>query len=60
MTYNVEMFTFIETKLFTRLADELLSDDGLAALQRSLIERPEAGDVVPGHILGKIKGEIDG
>ncbi len=42
------MFTFIETKLFTRLADELLSDEGLAALQQSLIENPEAGDVVPG------------
>jgi hypothetical protein len=42
------MFTFIETKLFTRLADELLSDEGLAALQQSLIENPEVGDVVPG------------
>jgi RelE toxin of RelE / RelB toxin-antitoxin system len=48
MPYNVAMFTFIETKLFTRLADELLSDDGLAALQQSLIESPDAGDVVPG------------
>ncbi len=42
------MFTFIETKLFTRLADELLSEEGLDALQQSLIENPEAGDVVPG------------
>lgn len=42
------MFTFIETKLFTRLADELLLDEGLAALQQSLIANPEAGDIVPG------------
>ncbi|MBE0619911.1 MAG: type II toxin-antitoxin system RelE/ParE family toxin [Burkholderiales bacterium] len=42
------MFTFIESKLFTRLADELLPDAGLAALQQSLIENPESGDVVPG------------
>ena len=42
------MLTFIETKIFTRLVDELMSDEGLAALQQSLIESPEAGDVVPG------------
>ena len=42
------MFTFIETKLFSRLADELLSDVGLNALQQSLIQNPTAGDVVPG------------
>jgi hypothetical protein len=42
------MFTFIETRLFTRLADELLDDDGLAALQQYLIESPEAGDIVAG------------
>jgi RelE toxin of RelE / RelB toxin-antitoxin system len=48
MPYNGAMFTFIETKLFARLADELLSDEGLAALQQALIESPEAGDIVPG------------
>jgi mRNA-degrading endonuclease RelE of RelBE toxin-antitoxin system len=42
------MFTFIETRLFTRLADELLHDEGLAALQEYLIENSEAGDIVPG------------
>jgi hypothetical protein len=42
------MFTFIETKLFSRLADELLSDAGLSALQQSLMENPAAGDIVPG------------
>ena len=42
------MYSFIETKLFTRLVDEYLSDDGYRELQSALIENPEAGDVVPG------------
>ena len=42
------MYSFIETKLFTRLIDDLLSDDALAELQGFLMENPEAGDVVPG------------
>jgi hypothetical protein len=42
------MVTFIETKLFSRLADEWLSDAGLSVLQQSLMENPTAGDIVPG------------
>lgn len=42
------MISFIETKLFTRLVGELLSDEEYALLQRALIENPEIGDVVPG------------
>ena len=40
------MFTFIETKLFSRLADEYLSDDQLRGLQQHLSENPEAGDII--------------
>ena len=40
------MFVFIETKLFTRLADEHLSDDDLAGLQCYRNENPEAGDLI--------------
>jgi mRNA-degrading endonuclease RelE of RelBE toxin-antitoxin system len=40
------MFTFIETKLFTRLADEQLPDDELSRLQHYLNENPEAGDII--------------
>jgi hypothetical protein len=40
------MFTFIETKLFSRLADEYLPDDQLSRLQHSLNENPEAGDII--------------
>ncbi len=42
------MFSFIETKLFTRLVQEYLSEDQYAALQMFLIDHPEAGDVIPG------------
>ena len=41
------MFTFIETKLFTRLVQEYLTDDEYRELQVALIERPGAGDVIP-------------
>ena len=47
-TYNAGVFAFIETKLFTRLFDEIFSDEYLARLQGLLIENPEVGDVVPG------------
>ncbi|HTW74744.1 MAG TPA: hypothetical protein VMD56_07480 [Steroidobacteraceae bacterium] len=42
------MLTFIETKLFTRLVGEYLSDDQYAALQWSLAANPSAGDIVKG------------
>lgn len=42
------MLVFIETRLFTRLADEHLSDDELARLQNYLHENPEAGDIIHG------------
>jgi len=42
------MFSFVETKLFTRLVQEYLSDDEYAQLQQALIANPEAGSVIPG------------
>ncbi len=42
------MFSFIETKLFSRLLGEYLSDDEYALLQNALIETPERGALVPG------------
>lgn len=42
------MYSFIETRLFTRLSSGLLSDDELRELQAALIADPQAGDVVPG------------
>lgn len=42
------MFTFIETRLFSRLIYEYLSEEEYSDLQAHLAAWPEAGDVVPG------------
>jgi mRNA-degrading endonuclease RelE of RelBE toxin-antitoxin system len=42
------VFSFIETKLFTRLVQDYLTDDEYQGLQAKLVEQPEAGDVIPG------------
>lgn len=42
------MITFVETKLFTKLVQEHLSDDEYGALQQALLANPEAGAVIPG------------
>ena len=44
----MSLLTFVETKLFTRLVQEYLSDDEYGALQQMLVATPEAGDVIPG------------
>ena len=48
MPYNLNMFTFIETVLFTKLVREYLSDEDYVRLQQELIGNPEAGAVVKG------------
>lgn len=42
------MYTFIETRLFSELADSLLGEQGLLILQTYLMMRPEAGPVIRG------------
>src|SRR5438876_331749 len=42
------VYSFIETKVFTRLVAEYLSDEEYRKLQSALIENPNVGDVVPG------------
>jgi hypothetical protein len=42
------VFTFVETKLFTELVGQYLSDDEYLELQLSLVANPEAGDLVRG------------
>ena len=39
--------TFVETKLFTELIEDYLSDDEYAAMQQFLLVNPQAGDVIP-------------
>ena len=42
------MFSFIESRVFSRLVGEYLTDDEYARLQSALIEAPERGALVPG------------
>jgi mRNA-degrading endonuclease RelE of RelBE toxin-antitoxin system len=42
------VFSFIETRLFSQLVGEYLSDDEYASLQKTLIANPRAGTLIPG------------
>ncbi len=42
------MLTFVETKLFTSLVAQYLSDDEYASLQQALTANPESGDLIRG------------
>jgi mRNA-degrading endonuclease RelE of RelBE toxin-antitoxin system len=42
------VFSFVETRLFSRLVEELLSDDDYAKLQWELTRDPEIGAVIRG------------
>lgn len=42
------MYSFVETKLFSRLVGEYLTDDEYSELQAALVEAPSSGSVVPG------------
>ena len=55
------MITFIETKLFSRLVEEYLSDDSYWQLQAALASDPEAGPLIPGSGgLRKLRWGISG
>mgnify|MGYP003576082765 CR=1 FL=1 len=43
------MISFVETKLFTRLVQDYLSDDEYSQLQQALVADPEAGSLIPGY-----------
>lgn len=48
MPYTPHIVCFIETRLFTRLVVEYLSDEDYTTLQATLIRNPDAGTVIPG------------
>jgi mRNA-degrading endonuclease RelE of RelBE toxin-antitoxin system len=48
MPYIGVVFSFIETKLFSRLVQDWLSDEEYRQLQALLIDQPNAGKIVPG------------
>jgi hypothetical protein len=52
MPYTAPMFSFIETRLFTKLVVDYLSDEEYAALQLALMRDPEASPVIPGSGAG--------
>jgi hypothetical protein len=39
---------FVELPIFVRCANELFSDEDIARLQGTLLENPDAGDLIPG------------
>ena len=47
LTYSVLMYTIIETPIFTKLADDLLSTEELQEFCVYIANNPEAGDVIP-------------
>ncbi len=42
------MYSFIETKLFSRVLGDYLTDDQYAELQSALVDAPDRGALVPG------------
>ncbi len=48
MPYTASIFSFIETRLFTKLVVEYLTDEEYSALQGFLVRDPDAGSVIPG------------
>lgn len=49
MAYNIEKtLVFVETKLFTQLVKEYLSDDEYSDLQTHMMKHPEAGKIISG------------
>jgi hypothetical protein len=58
LPYSLPMLSFIETKLFARLADEYLGVEGLLALQVHLLANAAAN--ISAATLKKLKAEING
>jgi len=52
---------FIETPLFTRLLTSLMEDEHYRALQNTLLQNPEAGDLIPaGGGIRKVRHALSG
>ncbi len=52
---------FIELPIFTRCAVDLFSDEDLTELQKTLLENPTAGNVIPGSKgLRKLRAPLSG
>ncbi len=52
---------FLETDIFTRRIQEILSDEAYSFLQADLMRRPDAGKLIPGAKgLRKLRWSIEG
>lgn len=52
---------FVETKVFSRVIADLITDDDYAALQTALITRPHLGAVIPsGGGIRKVRWAVPG
>ena len=57
----IRWMVIIETSVFSRLIQELMSDEDYRALQEALITRPESGDIIQGSGgLRKIRWKLEG
>ncbi len=55
------MFSFIETRLFTKLVLDYMTDDEYSTPQIALMTDPEAGPVIPGSSgVGKLRWAAPG
>ena len=60
LAYNARM-VIIETTVFTRLIRELMDDDNYRELQETLVQQPDAGDLIPGSGgLRKVRWKLEG
>lgn len=49
MAYSpIKWYTFIESSVFERVRPAYLGDDEYAGLQQFMMQKPEAGQVIPG------------
>lgn len=61
MAYNGQKMVIIETRIFTRLIKELISDDEYRKLQEALVNRPEMGDLIKDSGgLRKVRWNLEG
>lgn len=60
MAYNAYM-VIVETSVFTRLINELMSDDEYRDFQEVLVTRPDMGDLIRGSGgLRKVRWKLEG
>lgn len=61
MAYNIKNMVIIETSIFSRLIQDMMSDDDYRLLQEALITRPDAGAIIKGSGgLRKVRWKLEG